>query len=80
MKRSVIARDFAENDKYQIDEDVLYVSEVQEKLEEAMHEVHMNYAEYYNVWVDRQIRERPSFDNMNVSLPHGIRQMKYKGL
>jgi hypothetical protein len=60
---------------------VLYGSEVWEKLEEVMQqEVQANYPEYYNAWVERQLRERPLFDNLNVSLPDDIRQMKYKGL
>ena len=55
---------------------MLYVSEVWEKIEEAMlHEVQAEYAEYYSAWVERQIRERPIYDNLNVSLPHDIRQM-----
>ena len=75
-----MAKDFAGNDEYQIDEDVLYGSEVWEKLEEVMQqEVQANYPEYYNAWVERQLRERPLFDNLNVSLPDDIRQMKYKG-
>ena len=66
----------AENDSYQIDEDVLYVSEVWEKLEEAMlQEVQVKYSEYYNAWVESQLRERPLFDNLNVSIPFDIRQM-----
>ena len=75
-KQKGVAQEFAENDSYQIDEDVLYVSEVWEKIEESMLlEVQAEYAEYYSAWVERQIRERPIYDNLNVSLPHDIRQM-----
>ena len=68
MKKMAVAKNFdAVDEGYQINEEVLYVSEVQEKLEEAMqHEVQASYAEYYNAWVESQLRERPPFDYLKV--------------
>ena len=68
MRQKAAGKNFdAVEDGYQIDEDVLYVYEVQEKLEEAMqHEVQASYAEYYNAWVESQVRERPSIDYLKV--------------
>jgi hypothetical protein len=82
MKQKAVAKNFdAVEDGYEIDEDVLYVYEVQEKLEEAMqHEVQASYAEYYNAWVESQLRERPSIDYLKVEVPPNIRQMMYKDL
>jgi hypothetical protein len=82
MRQKAVAKNFdAVEDGYQIDEDVLYVYEVQEKLEEAMqHEVQASYAEYYNAWVESQLRERPSIDYLKVEVPPNIRQMMYKDL
>ena len=82
MKQKAVAKNFdAVEDGYQIDEDVLYVYEVQEKLEEAMqHEVQASYAEYYNAWVESQLRERPSINYLKVEVPPNIRQMMYKDL
>ena len=80
-KKKGVAQDFSEYAGYHIDEDVLYASEVWEKLEEAIQlEVQASYPEYHNTWVEGQINERPHLDTLKVSLPHDIRLMKYKGL